>query len=55
MSLIYRGQTAQLSSTTETVNTGMMGTFMGCSFPIRKAQQSMKRSTPILQFRGSLY
>ena len=55
MSLIYRGQTAQPSMTTETTETGMTGTFMGRSFPIRKAQQPTQRQTKTLQYRGTLY
>ena len=55
MSLIYRGQTAQPSAIANTVETGMTGTFLGCSFPIRKAQQPAQRTAQKLQYRGSTY
>ena len=55
MSLIYRGQTAQPSATANTVETGMIGTFLGRSFPIRIAQQSTQRAANLLQFRGAIY
>ncbi|MGK7889090.1 MAG: DUF4278 domain-containing protein [Leptolyngbyaceae cyanobacterium] len=55
MSLIYRGQSAQPSATSETVDTGMTGTFMGRSYVIRKSLQPAKRTAPTLQYRGALY
>ena len=55
MSLIYRGQTAQLSAIANTIETGMTGTFLGRSFPIRKAQQPAQRTVQKLQYRGSTY
>lgn len=55
MALIYRGQTAQPSATANTVDTGMTGTFLGRSFPIRKGQQPAQRTAKLLQFRGTAY
>ena len=55
MPLVYRGRTAQPSATVNTVETGMTGTFLGRSFPIRIAQQSAQRTANLLQFRGALY
>ncbi len=55
MALIYRGQTAQPSATANTVDTGMTGTFLGRSFPIRTSQQPAQRTTQLLQFRGRAY
>ncbi|MGK7887798.1 MAG: DUF4278 domain-containing protein [Leptolyngbyaceae cyanobacterium] len=55
MSLIYRGQSTQPSATSETVETGMTGTFMGRSYAIRKSLQPAQRNTPTLQYRGTLY
>ena len=55
MALIYRGQTAQPSATADTVETGMTGTFLGRSFPIRTSQQPAQRTAKTLQFRGAAY
>ena len=55
MSLIYRGQIAQPSMTTETVDTGLTGKFMGRPFPIRKAPQTTQRTAKKLQYRGATY
>ena len=55
MSLIYRGQTAQPSATADTVETGMTGTFLGRSFPIRTSRQPVQRTAKLLQFRGNAY
>lgn len=55
MTLIYRGQTAQPSTTANTIETGMTGTFLGRSFPIRMTQQSDQRTAKVLQFRGAIY
>ncbi|MGK7887700.1 MAG: DUF4278 domain-containing protein [Leptolyngbyaceae cyanobacterium] len=55
MSLIYRGQTAQPSTTTKTLETGMNGTFRGHTSPIRQAKQPARRTAPHLQSRGVMY
>ncbi|MEM9217611.1 MAG: DUF4278 domain-containing protein [Cyanobacteria bacterium P01_F01_bin.150] len=55
MSLIYRGQTAQPSTIAETLETGLIGKFMGRSFPIRQAQQPVRATAKLLQFRGVIY
>lgn len=56
MPLIYRGQTAQLSEISTTIDTGMTGTFLGRSFSIRQPQQLTR---PVvkehLRYRGNLY
>ena len=55
MSLIYRGQTAQPSTTADTIDTGMTGTFLGRPFPIRTSQKPAQRTDKKLQFRGAAY
>ena len=55
MSLIYRGQTAQPSATINTVESGMQGTFLGRSFPIRTTQKTSQSVAAKLQFRGATY
>ena len=55
MSLIYRGQPAQPSATTNTIDTGRTGTFLGRSYPIRTSQQPAQRTAKRLQFRGNAY
>ena len=55
MSLIYRGQAAQPSAIANTVETGMIGTFLGRTFPIRQTQKPARRSPNRLQYRGSIY
>ncbi|MEB3233534.1 MAG: DUF4278 domain-containing protein [Leptolyngbyaceae bacterium] len=56
MSLIYRGHIAQPSPSAKTIETGMNGTFLGRSFPIRKAKQiAPPRAADHLQYRGVMY
>ena len=55
MSLIYRGQNAQLSSSANTVETQRLGKFLGAPFAFRAPQQSVHRSEHPMTYRGVRY
>ncbi|MGK7890738.1 MAG: hypothetical protein AB4042_15510 [Leptolyngbyaceae cyanobacterium] len=55
MSLIYRGQVAQESTTADTVDTGIQARFLGRPFNVRKSTVSAPRRSRPLQFMGKMY
>ena len=55
MSLIYYGQTAQLSSTANTVETHRLGKFLGVPFAFRAPEQLVHPSEHPMQYRGVAY
>lgn len=55
MSLIYRGQVAQESSTATTVDTGIQAHFLGRPFNIRQSTAVAQRRSYPLQFMGKTY
>ena len=55
MALIYRGRIAQPSGMAQTIETGVIGTFLGQSFPIKSIHKPANRVSKLMHYRGVAY